>query len=184
MPKENQRIMLTKKLLKDSLIGLLKKENINHITIRELCDTAGINRSTFYKYYGSPYDLLMEMENDMLERIKLAMKETLQCEDKDDTSALTSACEFLEQNEEFGRLLLNNNIDPEFPKKLFQLPQIKQTIKEQLHNHYSEEVLDYVSTYIIDGSYNMIRKWLNNEKRVSAKEIATLLVEVAQKSCN
>ena len=53
--KEDQRVMLTKRLLKDSLVSLLKEKTIFKITIRELCDTAGINRSTFYKYYDSQY---------------------------------------------------------------------------------------------------------------------------------
>jgi AcrR family transcriptional regulator len=52
-----------KKLLKDSLIRLLQQGSIHRISVREICDRAGINRTTFYKYYGSQYDLLGDMEN-------------------------------------------------------------------------------------------------------------------------
>ena len=48
--RENQRVMLTRRLIKESLTGLLAEESIHKISIRALCERAGINRSTFYKY--------------------------------------------------------------------------------------------------------------------------------------
>ena len=49
---ENQRIKLTKRLLKESLLKLLTEKNIKKISVSELCQTAGINRSTFYNHYN------------------------------------------------------------------------------------------------------------------------------------
>ena len=62
---ENQRIRLSKTMLKNALIELLKTKNIEKISIYELCGQAQINRTTFYKYYGSQYDLLADIENDV-----------------------------------------------------------------------------------------------------------------------
>ena len=47
MQKENQRVMLTKQLLKESLIYLMKKKEIQKVSVSELCHNAGINRVTF-----------------------------------------------------------------------------------------------------------------------------------------
>lgn len=60
--KEDRRIAMTKRLLKAALIELLKEQDIYHISIRELCERADVNRTTFYKYYGSQFDLLTDME--------------------------------------------------------------------------------------------------------------------------
>ena len=60
--KENRRVTMTKQLLKDALVSLLEKNDIYNISIRELCEVADVNRSTFYKYYGSQFDLLADME--------------------------------------------------------------------------------------------------------------------------
>ena len=65
--KEDRRIAMTKRLLKAALIELLKEQDIYHISIRELCERADVNRTTFYKYYGSQFDLLTDMEKDMLD---------------------------------------------------------------------------------------------------------------------
>ena len=54
--KENQRIILTKRLLKEAFLEMFKTTPIDKIHIRTLCDNAGINRSTFYKYYKKIMD--------------------------------------------------------------------------------------------------------------------------------
>ena len=64
--KDNQRTRLTKMLLKNSLIKLLYKKPIYQISVSELCSTAELNRSTFYKYYGNVQDLMKEIEDETL----------------------------------------------------------------------------------------------------------------------
>lgn len=51
--KNNRRVIMTKKIIKDTFIEMLEKEDISKIHIRDLCNKADINRSTFYKYYDS-----------------------------------------------------------------------------------------------------------------------------------
>ena len=58
---ENQRVRLSKMLLKNALIKLLKEKPLEKITIYGLCAEAQLNRVTFYKYYGSQYDLLTDI---------------------------------------------------------------------------------------------------------------------------
>lgn len=55
------KILHTKERIRNSLIQMLGNITIEKITIKELCMTAGINRTTFYKYYGSQYDVLNEI---------------------------------------------------------------------------------------------------------------------------
>ena len=66
MPKENQRVALSKRMLKEGLIKLLNKKNISKISINELCEIAEINRTTFYRHYQTPHDVLLEVEYDFI----------------------------------------------------------------------------------------------------------------------
>lgn len=43
-----------------ALLELLDKKNFEYITIKEICDTAKVNRSTFYLHYENTVDLLKE----------------------------------------------------------------------------------------------------------------------------
>ena len=100
------------------------------ITIRELCERAGINRSTFYKYYGNQFDLLNEMEKDI----------------------------------DFIRLLLNSNVDPEFPKDLMSMAPIHRIIKSQMVD-LPESEQDYYYRFLLFGCYEIVRTWINKEER-------------------
>ena len=62
--KINQRVAVTKRLLKESLIEILSKKTIRKVTVTELCLRAGINRSTFYAHYRIPSDILTEIKKD------------------------------------------------------------------------------------------------------------------------
>lgn len=46
MTKNNQRVALTKKLLRQGMVKLIGEEDVDKITVLELCQQAGINRST------------------------------------------------------------------------------------------------------------------------------------------
>jgi len=52
--RENQRVQLTKRLLKEALMKLLEEKPLEQINVSELCRVADINRATFYKHYAIP----------------------------------------------------------------------------------------------------------------------------------
>ena len=49
-----------------ALISLLKKKPFEYITVSEICETAGVNRSTFYLHYETVGDLLDETARYLL----------------------------------------------------------------------------------------------------------------------
>ena len=115
---ENQRVRLTKALLKNALIHILQKKPIEKITIYELCDQAQINRTTFYKYYGSQYDLLNDIENDLFSELD----RHLAAIDQEELDNLKQVMEYLLEEQEKCTVLINTVPDQEFSEKLFSLP--------------------------------------------------------------
>ena len=66
--KNNQRTRLSKILLKNALMDLLgEKGSVTKISVRELCERADLNRSTFYAHYSEPKEQLEEVENELLD---------------------------------------------------------------------------------------------------------------------
>lgn len=166
----NQRIALTKKLLKSSLIKMLQNQNIYQISIRELCQNAGINRSTFYKYYGSQFDLLSEMEEDLLENIE----STLASHEVYSENVIEQIIVYLEKNIDFVRLLINSNVDPDFPKKLFSLEPICRSL-DALKKEMKENEYEYYYCFILHGAYEIVHKWINKENRENPAWVASLI---------
>ena len=59
----------------EALITLLEKKDFEYITIKEICDTAEVNRSTFYLHYENTSDLLKETTRYIIDK-HLAYYET------------------------------------------------------------------------------------------------------------
>ena len=55
--RDDRRTQYSKRVIKESLFQLMQEKPINKITVKELCDRADVNRSTFYAYYTDIYDL-------------------------------------------------------------------------------------------------------------------------------
>ena len=56
----DKRIQMTKRLLAQELVRSASQRDLKEISVRELCENAGVSRVTFYKYYKSIDELLAE----------------------------------------------------------------------------------------------------------------------------
>ncbi len=169
---ENQRIRLSKKMLKESLTGLLHEKSIHKISVREICDSAQVNRTTFYKYYGSQYDLLEGVESEFLSKIEEYLgRPSIET----DLDRLRKVLTYAMNNLDLCRLLFNNNVDPEFPGRLINLPRIQEMLSQLLADGYDGEELQYMSSFIVNGGYSIIKHWINKEKPEPPETIALLL---------
>lgn len=64
--RSDRRVQYTKRVLRESLMALLHEKPLEKISVKEICERADINRSTFYVYYGSPRELLNSIFEEML----------------------------------------------------------------------------------------------------------------------
>ncbi len=172
--KEDRRVAMTKRMLKDALTEMLRDRDIYHISIRELCQRADINRTTFYKYYGSQFDLLADMENDLLVFLSNAITE----HSANPVRIIETACRYMESHLEFGRLIINNNIDPLFPQKLFSMAAVRDAAQEKFTGRLDDTALEYLFNFIAYGAYRVICVWLNKEDREPPRQIAAQLIRL------
>ena len=68
MNKNESRYFNTAIRMDEALITLLEKKDFEYITIKEICETAGVNRSTFYLHYENTFDLLQETTRYILDK--------------------------------------------------------------------------------------------------------------------
>ena len=60
MNKSESKYFNTALRMDEALIALLEKKDLEYITVKELCQQAGVNRSTFYLHYETVADLVNE----------------------------------------------------------------------------------------------------------------------------
>lgn len=173
MQKVNQRVKITKLLLKDALVQLLNTKKIDKISVTELCETAGINRATFYAHYNTPQDVLSEISKNLADEILLKLKP----QTKDNIlSNLEIISEFIYKNSDLVKLLIDNNSDHYF------LEVIK-TLNETIHTsdeskHFDDDSIKLISAFLAGGGYQMMKMWLYEDFNKTPKDIAQLIYDL------
>ena len=64
--KNDRRTEKTRKGIKAALVTYLAQKELSRITVREISETADINRATFYAHYLDVYDLYEKVEQEIL----------------------------------------------------------------------------------------------------------------------
>lgn len=166
----NRRTKMTRRLLKDSLIELMKTKAIRNITIKEICDKADVNRSTFYRHYDTQYDLYNDIFEDVTGDIINIVKNVDLSEVKTQ-SLLTRMLQYAEDNRELILIILSDNGSLSIGQAFSEL--IGRVLGEKRGNNSPPSELEmYVIQFISAGMANIVWIWLNTDDRRSAREVA------------
>ena len=68
MNKNESKYFNTAIKMDEALLELLEKKDFDYITVKEICDVAKVNRSTFYLHYENTYELLRETTQYILDK--------------------------------------------------------------------------------------------------------------------
>lgn len=181
--KENRRVRLTRKLLTDAFLTMLQEKPVHAVSIRDLCEKAGINRTTFYRHYGSQYDLLNDIADRFLTQIARQLAEADPENRESVQERVTLVFQYLEDNLSLSRLLLNSAADPSFAEKLFALPKIVDLMNASLKNCGDPRKKHAVVSFAVHGSYHLLQEWINSEQRLCAAEQAGIILSLARRVC-
>jgi AcrR family transcriptional regulator len=175
--KENRKIRYTKKVIRDSLMELMKSKPILSVSIKDICGLADISRSTFYSHYKDQYDLLKQIEEetlayleDMLDKYKDKHSKT------ETTQMLEEMLAYIANNHNSIQVLLSENGDLAFQKKLFQHFTSHNLITNYLYDkQQDDEARNYYSVYLVHGSIGLVQHWLKDNMSMPIPQLAKML---------
>ena len=81
MNKNKSKYFNTALFMNEALLSLLEKKDFEYITVKELCNKAGVNRSTFYLHYETMNDLLNETINMIEKKFYSSFNKDLKIDD-------------------------------------------------------------------------------------------------------
>lgn len=175
--KNNQRTRLSKLMMKNALMDLLKeKGDIHKISVRELCERAQLNRSTFYAHYSEPQDLLFELEEEILASTDEHLKKIGAENDTGAHKFILSFLKYMRENDKVFRTLLVDAADPVFKSRFMQQTIIR--FIENLQITFVSSVEQYVFSYILSGSTGIIIQWLRSGCSTDESTICSLLFAI------
>ncbi|MBU9720188.1 MULTISPECIES: TetR/AcrR family transcriptional regulator [Bacillaceae] len=179
--KLDRRQKYTRKVLKESFIKRMQEKPLSAITIKEVCESADINRSTFYSHYKDIYDLAFQIEDNIIEDISATLSAYNYSKNEEALQMTEKLLEYIAENRDSCQTLFSEHGDPRFQKKVMMLAHthlLKTLEVENTNVPYNSE---YLSLYIANGSIHVVQHWLKSGMKESPKEIAELITKLAKR---
>lgn len=169
---ENRRVRMTKQLLKDALMELLEQKELTSITVTAICERADVHRSTFYKYYTDPADLMRDIEQDFLKMIPMP-NEVPEQQDREQLLAETTAFfDKVKLNRKAFRILFGKSTGNSFTIRLVDYLCSGNFPVGKGADELSER---YLHLYIACGTVGMLREWIETDFVLSSRRIAEMM---------
>lgn len=174
--KTDRRVKYTKMVLKDALVEMMQKQHISQISIKSLCELADINRSTFYAHFTDQFDLLRQVEQEVLANLKLFL-EAQDYEDNQPVSqqVLIKILDYVKDDSALFKALLSKNCDVAIQKDIVSLTQV---VSVKYDNHVDARTIEYIVEFGINGCVSILNKWLKDDMPESTESMAELLLQI------
>ena len=170
--KENRRVRMSKRLLKEALLDLLEENRLVDITVTSICKTADVHRSTYYEHYTSTADLLKEAEQDFLDQIPVPPQHMEARDQEKLLESNTAFFDYVKEHKKAFRVLFRNSSDNDFASR----------IVEHLCSGYipishasNETSARFIRLYIANGTVGMLREWVSADFPFSSRRIAEMM---------
>lgn len=170
----DRRVIKTKRAIRNAFAQLVSTKDINDITIKDIADTADINRKTFYNYYSGVYQIVDEIEDE----ITTAFNAVLQ--DIDFTDVLR------DPQIVFARLTAEISRDLEFYSHLFKngnntglSGKIISALRDNLKDTFGRQIavdpvqLDLIADYSVSGLVAVYRKWFSSGHEIPISTLSS-----------
>ncbi len=175
--KTDRRVKYTKMVIKDSFVKFLKQKPISKITVKEICDDADINRATFYAHYLDQYDLLQQIENEIIDDINHYLKSYDLNSNLIPVEMIEKILDYVAENAELFDLLLNLNGDIKFQQEVIKIIGLQHFIPILGNDLLNKEDAEYIYHFLASGSIGVIQMWLKGGVKKPAKEMAELILK-------
>lgn len=173
-------------LMDQALIILLENKPFEYITIKEVCEKAGVNRSTFYLHYENMNDLLSEC----LEYVANSLKDKFRIEDKIERKKINDCSieelllfsskylvpylEFVKENKLLFFAVASQPMVFEVDR-IFN--RMYSAIFEPIMNRFNIPKWEkkYKVTFFINGIHAVIVEWIKDDCNIEINQIANLI---------
>ena len=170
MNKSESKYYRTAAAMDEALISLLADKDFAYITVKEICEKAGVNRSTFYLHYDTIGDLLSESIDHMTERLWNKYDAEISGVDQIENCSLedllfitpkylTPYLEFIRDNKE---VYIAAHSQPLVLNADQSLERLFREVFDPVMNrfHYPENERKYTLRFYIHGMMGVINDWI------------------------
>ncbi len=179
LEKTDRRIRRTKKAIKEALIEVLKKKNVENVTIKELADKADITRATFYQYYRDPVDTLEQLQKEICADLQKIVEKT---EGGDAAGFFALLFQYFYEDKTKADILSFSMQNQTGYEKLGQYIHNKYMLRwKDKYIDKSLKQYEYYRCYIVFGCIAVVENWVRYGMKETPEEMTEIAVSLLPK---
>ena len=176
---------ITSSLMIEALLLLLEKEEYDFISVKDICEKAGVNRSTFYTYYNTKDDLLVETMKLISKRLSSNFDYDAFTINADDENNFQLIGEFylvpyLNTIKELKKVYKMLQHKPHIFKKVNINKELYNVLHNKLLSKYNikSDEKEFAFAYLNYGVLAIIDKWVESNCEEDVSKIANLIIKM------
>lgn len=178
----NRRIKYTKMVLNESFLHFLSEKPLSKITVKEICEEADINRSTYYTHFSDPYEQLKKLESEILHDMSVYVDELILPSSKDKQhrkQILLRILEYIESKKYTFTVLLMKNHDFDLQREILSFFG-KRIFPAETHDSKAKSLSQYEYIFYSTGAFGIIYKWLEDGCELPVDAAADMIVSFTE----
>ena len=173
MKKQSNRVKKTQAAIERAYLALFAEDSEQKITVKDICQHSGINRTTFYKYYADGESLARAVRERMLEEVERLMQETVP-EDHSDVYELISQIILRVFRDEWMRCFFLVYREKAFRDRIIEL--LNQYYIQPRYNSLDSEEDWILYTFFHAGFIGLMESWLEGGMKQSPEKMANQVI--------
>lgn len=180
----DRRTRRTRANLEEGLLELMEAKSINSITVRELTEKVDINRSTFYLHYTDIYDMIEQMEQELINEFynELESSHAERTTKEDVYYFMEKAVSKLLENRRRILILCSDNGDHTFINKLAEVTykQAHEWFQAILGEKGDHRYVELAVSFFCSGCVALLDKWLRDNAAINPRNVIELMFQLVQ----
>ena len=186
MTRSESKYFATAARMDEAFLALLEEKDFAYITVKEICEKAGVNRSTFYLHYETVNDLLTESARYIIDKLIANMpQDTAEFIEKLQTRPLeelhlitpeylTPYLNFIKEHRRIFRTSVEHASVLGMDDAYLALNRhVFTPILERFHVPSSER--KYIMTFYLHGLMAIINEWLREDCKDSVEHLISVM---------
>jgi AcrR family transcriptional regulator len=187
MNKSESKYFNTARLMNQALIQLLEEKDIGYISIKEICEKAGVNRSTFYLHYETIGDLIEETVEYITEKFYDAFRKNPSDFVEKIADVPLNQLVLVERNylEPYLKFVYDNKgvfkaaiKNPTSMNSFNRYLSLQRYIFEPVMERFQipKDMQKYWTAYYLKGIWAIIEEWLSGDCRETVEQMEHIII--------
>ncbi len=170
----DRRVLRTRVALRNALLALIVERGWDAIGIRDICQRAGVGRSTFYTHYADKEELLFSGFDDLRSMLRASARMAPSAMPLGFTRGLL---EHVEENKRMFRALIGKRASQLATRHLLRV--VMELIRDDLAPLLPPEKLDPTVHFLGGGLVQLLAWWAETRSSLAGEDIEALFRQFA-----